>query len=155
MDDLYILCTKPPACVLFQRDSSEHAKFDDLDAKIIPVFPLERSITIKGHSVRRRQVPMCPAFSLTDYKVQGSTLTTAVLDLKDDPTARGQDGHKKYCSTYVQLSRLRSLDGLHLLQRIEMEDLRFRPDDRLLVEMQRLKALERETIAAWGVSAIA
>ncbi|KAF8860613.1 hypothetical protein BDZ45DRAFT_800769 [Acephala macrosclerotiorum] len=155
MDDLYILCTKPLACVLFQRDSSEHAKFDDLDTKIILVFPLERSITIKGHSVRRRQVPMCPEFSLTDYKVQGSTLTTAVLDLKDDPTARGQDGHKKYCSTYVQLSRLRSLDGLHLLQRIEMEDLRFRPDDRLLVEMQRLKALERETIAAWGVSAIA
>lgn len=155
MDDLYILCTKPPACVLFQRDNSEHSKFDGLDAKIIPVFPSERSITVKGHSVRRRQVPMCPAFSLTDYKVQGSTITTAVLDLKHDPTARGQDGHKKYCSTYVQLSRLRSLDGLHLLQRIEMEDLRFRPDDRLLIEMQRLKALERATIAAWGVSAIA
>jgi hypothetical protein len=68
MDDLYILCTKPPACVLFQRDHSEHPKFDDLDAKIIPVFPLERPITIKGHSVRRRLVPMCPAFSLTDYK---------------------------------------------------------------------------------------
>lgn len=49
-------------------------------------------------------------------------------------------------TTYVQLSQLRSLDGLHLLQRIEMEDLRFRPDDRLLIEMQRLKALERETI---------
>ena len=29
-------------------------------------------------------VPMCPAFNLTDYKVQGSTLTTAVLDLKHD-----------------------------------------------------------------------
>ena len=151
MDDLYILCTKPPACVLFERDNSEHSKFDGLDAKVIPVFPLERSITVKGHSVRRRQVPMCPAFSLTDYKVQGSTLTTAVLDLKYDPTARGQDGHKKYCSTYVQLSRLRSLDRLHLLQRIEMEDLRFRPDKRLLLEMARLKALERETIAAWGV----
>ena len=119
-----MICTKPPACVLFQRDGSDHSQLDGLDAKITPVFPLERSITVKGHSVRRRQVPMCPAFSLTDYKVQGSTLTTAVLDLKHDPTARGQDSHKKYCSTYVQLSRLRSLDGLHLLQRIDMEDLR-------------------------------
>jgi hypothetical protein len=106
--------------------------FEDLDAKIIPVFPLERSITVKGHSVRRRQVPMCPAFSLTDYKVQGSTLTTAVLDLKDNRTAKGQDGHKKYYSTYVQLSRLQSLDGLHLLQKIDIEDLRFRLDNRLL-----------------------
>ncbi|KAH9203426.1 hypothetical protein DL95DRAFT_399342, partial [Leptodontidium sp. 2 PMI_412] len=115
VDDLYILCTKPPACVLFQRENSAHSKFDGLDAKIIPVFPLERSITVKGHSVRRRQVPMCPAFSLTDYKVQGSTLTAAVLDLKHDPSARGQDAHKKYCSNYVQLSRLRSSEGLHLL----------------------------------------
>jgi hypothetical protein len=38
---------------------------------------------------------MCPAFSLTDYKVQGSTLATAVLDLKDDLTTKGQDQHKK------------------------------------------------------------
>jgi len=78
-----------------------HLSRRDLDAKVIPVFPLERSITVKGYSVRRRQVPMCPAFSLTDYKVQGSTLITAVLHLKDDPTAKGQDGHKKYCSTYM------------------------------------------------------
>jgi hypothetical protein len=85
MDNLYILCTKPPACVLFRRVNSKHSKFEDLNEKVIPVFPLERSITVKGHSVRRKQVPMCPAFSLTDYKVQGSTLSTAVLDLKDDP----------------------------------------------------------------------
>ena len=99
IDNLYILCTKPPACVLFQRDNSEYSKFDGLEANIIPVFPLERSITIKGYSVQRRQVLMCPAFSLTNYKVQGSTFMTAALDLKHDPIARGQDNHKKYCST--------------------------------------------------------
>jgi hypothetical protein len=154
MDDLYILCTKPPACVLFQRDNLEHSKFEGLDAKIVPVFPLERSITVKGHSVRRTQVPMCPAFSLTDYKVQGSTLTDAVLDLKHDPSARGQDAHKKYCSNYVQLSRLRSLEGLHLLQSITIEDLQFRPDERLLIEIERLRGLERETIASWNKAMI-
>jgi hypothetical protein len=67
---------------------------------------------------------MCLAFGLTNYKVQGLTPITAVLDLKDNPTAKGQDGYKKYCSTYVQLSRLRSLDGLHFLRGINMEDLR-------------------------------
>ena len=150
MDDLYILCTKPPACVLFRRENSKHSKFEDLETKVIPVFPLERSITIKGYSVRRKQVPMCPAFSLTDYKIQGSTLTTAVLDLKDNPSTKGQDHHKKYCSIYVQLSRLQSLNGLYLLQRIDMDDLRFCPDSRLLSEMERLRALEQETIAAWA-----
>ena len=34
---------------------------------------------------------MCPAFCLTDYKVQGSTLTAAILDLKNDPTIRGRE----------------------------------------------------------------
>jgi hypothetical protein len=93
---------------------------------------------------------MCPAFSLTDYKIQGSTLTTAVLDLKDDPFTKGQDHHKKYCSIYVQLSRLQSLNGLYLLQKIDMDDLRFCPDSRLLSEMERLRALEQETITAWA-----
>jgi hypothetical protein len=93
---------------------------------------------------------MSPAFSLTDYKIQGSTLTTAVLDLKDDPATKRQDHHKKYCSIYVQLSRLQSLNGLYLLQKIDMDDLQFCPDSRLLSEMKRLRALEQETIAAWA-----
>jgi hypothetical protein len=76
---------------------------------------------------------MCPAFCLTDYKVQGSTLNEAILSLKNDPTRQGQDVHKKYCSIYIQLSRLRSFKGFHLLQKISMEDVEFRPDPRLLV----------------------
>jgi hypothetical protein len=92
---------------------------------------------------------MCPAFCLTDYKVQGSTLKSAILDLKDNPKARGQDHHRKFCSTYVQLSRLRSLRGLHLLQKIEMKDLRFDPDPEMLIEMQQLQDLEKDTIDAW------
>lgn len=116
----------------------------------MPVFPLERSISMKGFSVRRKQIPICPAFSLTDYKVQGSTLTEAVLDLKNDPSRRGWDAHRKYCSIYVQLSRLRSFNGLHLLQRISREDIEFAPDARLLSEMKRLQMLQEETIANWN-----
>lgn len=150
MDDLYILCTKPPACVLFGPYRSRQSEFEGLEAAVMPIFPLEKSITLKGYSVRRRQVPMCPAFCLTDYKIQGSTLPTAILDLKDDPASKARDHHKKYCSIYVQLSRLRSLDGLHLLQGIEMRDLQSSPDHRLLAEIQRLKGLQQETIAAWN-----
>jgi hypothetical protein len=123
--------------------------FEGLEANVVPIFPLEGSINIKGYSIRRRQVPMYPVFSLTDYKIQSSTLSIAILDLKDDSNAKGQNSYKKYCSLYVQLSRLRSLIGLYLLQKIEIKDLRFRPDDSLLQEMERLCILEQETIAAW------
>jgi hypothetical protein len=144
------LCTKPPACLLFHQGNAKRVIFNDLEAKDVPVFPIERSITIKACSVRRKQVPICPAFCLTDYKIQGSTLTMAVLDLKDNSSAKGQSGHKKFCSLYVQLSRLRSFDGLHLLQAIEMKDLKFQPHELLLAEMERLRKLEEETLRAWA-----
>jgi hypothetical protein len=104
---------------------------------------------MKGYSVRRKQVPVSPSFSLTDYKVQGATLAAAILDLKNDPTIRGRDRHQKFCSLYVQLSRLQSSKGLYLLQKLDMADIQFGPDPRLSTELERLRELEKETIAAW------
>lgn len=106
MDGPYILCSKSPASVLFQRENFGR-----------PRFLLERSITLKG---------------------------------EHDPSARGQDARKKYCSNHVQLSHLRSLKGLHLLQSITMNDIQFHADEWLLTEMERLNWFERGTIAAWS-----
>src|SRR5271154_4971566 len=92
---------------------------------------------------------LCLGFCLTNCKVQGETLPIAILDIKHNSTSKGKNPHKRFCSTYVQLSRLPSLEGLHLLQRIEMKDLQFGPDHQLLAEMQRLEELQRDTIAAW------
>jgi hypothetical protein len=75
---------------------------------------------------------MCPAFCLTDYKIQGSTLKTAVIDIKDDPSAKGLSKHSKFCSRNVHLSRVESLAGLNLLEPIDMKDLQFRPHEGLL-----------------------
>jgi hypothetical protein len=149
MNNLYILYTKPPACVLFYQDNIKYPAFTDLETDVVPVFPIEGSITVKGYSVQRKQVPMCSVFSLTDYKIQGSILNIAILDLKNDPTAKGQNQYKKYCSLYIQLSRLRSLDSLYLLQKLDMEDLQFYPDDKLLAEIERLYKLEQKTMAVW------
>ena len=48
---------------------------------------------------------------------------------------------------YVQLLRFQSLSGLHILQKIAMNDLTFSLDDYLVAEMKRLNQLEQETIA--------
>lgn len=47
---------------------------------------------------------------------------------------------------YVQLSRLRSSKGLHLLQKLDMHDLRFGPEPRLLTEMERLQEHEKRRL---------
>ncbi|KAH8754806.1 hypothetical protein F5883DRAFT_182771 [Diaporthe sp. PMI_573] len=54
IDDLFILCTKPPACVLFRQENPKHLGFEHLQANDFPVFPIERSITIKTYSYKGR-----------------------------------------------------------------------------------------------------
>ena len=92
---------------------------------------------------------MCPAFSLTDYKVQSQTLTEALLDLRDDNSIRGRDTHRKFCSFIVRLSRIQSLRGLHLLQPIQMSDLNLQPHEDMLSEVSRLQTLESQTLESW------
>jgi hypothetical protein len=96
---------------------------------------------------------MCPAFGLTDYKVQGKTLSQAIVDLKDDQHNRGQDSTTKFCSRYVQVSRPQSWDGLNLLRRVEMKDLAFHPHPKLIAEMKRLQELEHKTLSSWEIMA--
>jgi hypothetical protein len=149
VDDIHIPCTKPPRCVLFNRFGADRTSFEGLDEGVIPVFPIERSIKIKSYSIRRKQVPTCAAFSLTDYKVQGQTFIEAILDLKNDTGTRERDSHRKFCSRNVQLSRLTSFAGLHLLQRLDMSDISGGPHKLLLAEMSRLEDLEKQTLASW------
>lgn len=151
LDNLTVFCSKPPACVLFRPDNPKHPAFEGLDGDVFPIFPIERSIQVKGLSVWRRQVPMCPAFCLTDYKVQSRTLSAVVLDLRNDRHAKGQDPHRKFCSQYVQLSRPTTFKRLYLLQRIESKDVAFRPHINLVGEMQRLQELEQKTLSSWAL----
>jgi hypothetical protein len=150
LDDIHILCTTPPRCVLFQHFRSRTVfNFHSLDENIIPVFPIDRSITIKSYSIRRKQVPMCAAFSITDYKSQSQTFSEAVVDLRNGAGIKGRDSHRSFCSFNVQVSRLISQQGLNLLQKIQMSDVNFQPHPDLVSEMETAQALERETLAAW------
>jgi len=151
VDDVHIMCTKPPQCVLFHplRTRNTNPTFNGIEEGVLPVFPIDRSIRIKDFSIRRKQVPICAAFSLTDYKVQGQTFTKAVLDLKTNPTTRARDSFRNFCSFNVQVSRLQEEDGLNLLQEIEMSDITYQPHKELISEMSRLETLEKRTLETW------
>jgi hypothetical protein len=91
---------------MFRPDNPKHPGFEGLNQDILPIFRIERFIQINGFSIRRKQVPMCPAFCLTDYKVQSKTLSKVIVDLKDDGDTRGQDAHRKFCSRYQSYSTI-------------------------------------------------
>jgi hypothetical protein len=146
------MCTKPPRSILFRQLRSRKASFDTLDDDIIPILPIERSIPIKSYSVRRRQVPLCASFAVTDYKAQGQTFTDGILDLKNNSRVKSWDSHRRFCSVNVQLSRFTRLRGLNLLRKIQLSDIACQPHSDLALEISRLHELEKETIACWTAS---
>ncbi|KAJ8582168.1 hypothetical protein M405DRAFT_708315, partial [Rhizopogon salebrosus TDB-379] len=51
---------------------------ESLDKDVLPIIPLERTFkTAHGRELRsitRRQLPLTPAYSFTDYRSQGQTI---------------------------------------------------------------------------------
>jgi hypothetical protein len=106
-------------------------------------FPVQ----VKDRWINREQIPISPAFALTEYKVQGSTYQEAVLDLSWRSTPHGQDAmHKRYCSVNVQLSRLRTLIGVRLIEPVTFNDLDNKMHPELANEDLRLASLAAETM---------
>src|SRR3954453_9708169 len=64
-------------------------------------------------------------------------------------SSKDGSSHKRYCSSYVQLTRTRSLQGLSLLQPVTLKDLSGKPDKLLVVEDQRIAELAMLTETAW------
>jgi len=95
-----------------------------LGENIVPIFPRTKSFKTElhvvgtpagddaEHSFNRTQIPLIPLFAMTDYKSQGQSMKTAVIDLARPPPPYRNSA----ASLYVLLSRLRTGEGLHILR---------------------------------------
>lgn len=134
-------------CVLFQREEVAHQPFPSLERDCVPVFASTFAVKVQNMWVQRHQVPMAPAFALTEYKAQGSTYRYAMLDLSRKDYARGEDAvHARHCSVYVQLSRLQLMKGVWLLEPIKLSDLCHKVHRELVAEDLRLEQLAAATL---------
>ncbi len=120
-----------------------------LPENVFPVFPARSTLTMRGISVTSLQIPMTLGFAITDYKVQEATFRTVVLDLHRDSKARDKGLHKRFCSTYVQLSRLQTLDGVGLLQPITLDDIGSKPHLKLQNESLKIDNMSDQTLMLW------
>ena len=104
------------------------------------VVALQESVDIKikhphsrkTMSFKRRQLPILPAFAVTDYKAQGKTLQRAILDLH---SCRGIQ------SAYVMVSRVTSLSGVAILRPFSPSKINSHLNEDLRTEMKRLHAM--------------
>ena len=81
----------------------------------------------RGSEVTRLQFPLTLAWATTIHKVQGLTLDDIVVDMKGGRFSPGQ--------AYVAFSRVKSLQGLHILN---FNPKAIKASDDVKVEMQRL-----------------
>jgi hypothetical protein len=124
--------------------------FPGMGSAALPVFRLPLRAKIGDMSVTRHQVPITPAWAITEYKAQGSTYDSIVVDLhRQNANTRDGSSHQRNCSIYVQLSRTRSLQGLSLLEPVTLNDLNSKPNDLLLIEDRRITQLAMSTDIAW------
>ena len=92
--------------VLNIAKSSITVQFDHIAEPYQVRLVKSKFIVMKNFFVYRKQFPLILAFAVTIHKCQGLSMDCAIVDLSDKVFSPGM--------AYVALSRVRTLDGLHL-----------------------------------------
>ena len=143
--------------VEINKSKVEHG-LEQLQPKLIPIPVMEQAFRVDISdivpkekrprssrktilSIKRRALPLVPAYSLTTHKSQGQTLNKVVVDLKlpnetDDIAA-----------IYVPLSRVKRLTDLVILRYFDYKVLLIKPSKSQLADIERLDKLYLETQA--------
>ena len=103
---------------------------ESVDQHWTPIFDIERTFQYRHSTIQRIQFPLQPSAGRTVHRAQGTTLDEVVIDLSQ------RRMRKNPHIQYVALSRVRSIDHLHILNFNE-EGLSM--DERFAEEMKRLK----------------
>jgi ATP-dependent exoDNAse (exonuclease V) alpha subunit len=97
-------------CAYVQMPASS-LQVNGLERSLVPIFPQSMQFTYTTSSrskikISRSQLPLIPGWAFTDYKVQGASLESVIVDLY---SAQGLQ------NAYVMLSRVKSLCRLGVL----------------------------------------
>ena len=147
---------KPLYAIVEIVRSKIQCNFEQLQSNLVPIPLMEQTFRINiadflpkdkkpksdrntTLSIKRRALPLVPAYSITTHKSQGQTLSNVVIDLKlpnktDDLAA-----------IYVPLSRVKRLTDLIILRPFDYKILLMKPSKSQLAEIERLEKLFVET----------
>ena len=90
-----------------------------LDGRYMEIAPHTWEIEEGKERILKRQIPLQLAFAISFHKSQGSTLEYVIIDIGREVFEYGQ--------TYVALSRVKSLDGLFIINHIDYTKIRANP----------------------------
>ena len=112
-----------------QRQNFSHYYSEEKDKSWTPIFAITRTFTLKknGATVYRTQYPLKQCTARTIHKSQGCTVPSVVINVS---------GPKRKHMMYVALSRVTSLEGLHV---IDFDEDFICIDENVEREMRRLR----------------
>ncbi|CAF1979209.1 unnamed protein product [Rotaria magnacalcarata] len=89
--------------------------------------------------IKRKALPLIPAYSITTHKSQGQTLRKIFVDLVTPP------GPVEVASFYVPLSRVKRLDDLLIVRPFNFSSLQVKPTAAQMEELNRLNKIAIKT----------
>ncbi|CAF2988119.1 unnamed protein product [Rotaria sp. Silwood2] len=136
--------------------SKVDSNLEELQPKLIPIPVMEQTFRVdisdilpkdkkpKSNrkailSIKRRALPLVPAYCITTHKSQGQTLNKVVIDLKLPNET------EDIAAVYVPLSRVKRLADLIILRQFDFKVLLIKPSKSQVTEMERLDQLYLET----------
>ena len=147
---------KPLYAIIEIVRSKIECNFEQLRSNLVPIPLIEHTFRIdiadilpkdkkpKSNqkttlSIKRRALPLVPAYSITTHKSQGQTLSNVVIDLKLPNVT------DEIAAIYVPLSRVKRLTDLIILRHFDYKILLTKPTKSQLAEIERLDKLYIET----------
>lgn len=130
------------SCIIYTPSSSDRSlphleRFQSVVLADTVEFMLRHPFDHSSLKVKRTQICLQPGFAMTVHKSQGLSTRTAVVDLEG---CRGTE------APYVILSRVKSLEGLIIMQPFRINCITCRQSEDLRHEMRRLEILNLLTI---------
>ncbi|CAF1299080.1 unnamed protein product [Rotaria sp. Silwood1] len=136
-----------------------NTKLAELQSKIVPIAISEKTFLFDAKellpenvakaakinkkttklTVKRKALPLIPAYSMTTHKSQGQTLGKIIVDLVMPP------GPIELASVYVPLSRVKRLDDLLIIRPFEFGTLQVKPSTAQIEELKRLDKIAQST----------
>ena len=133
------------AKVVHVRIEGSELQIPGMEVGVVPIFPSLKYVGSKAKNLHlpggtksfsRVQLPLLPAYAVTDYKSQGRSTRTAYVDIW---SSRGQ-------GAYVMLSRVTTLKGVVILRCFPPDKLYQRLPTDLRNELNHLDDLKAETL---------
>jgi hypothetical protein len=134
----------PPAIILFSPLHGSPIHIPGLPLGTIPIFLSTKTFklgTKPGVTVKRSQFPVTPTYAFTDYKAQGQTMESVIVDLGKPPT-----GSISGFNGYIALSRGHGRKTIRLLRPFDHKLFTVHPNEQLRHEDIRLSKLEEHTL---------